>query len=292
MSYFQPEIIAPLPPHAIFLTFEAKPGTSAKPALQSLQAIYKGGQMLVGIGQVVAEHFGCVIDELKPMPSLSCGAITIPVSHGALWVRVRGDDPGEAMFRAQTVIQAVSDAFELVDSMPGFTYRKERDLSGYIDGTENPQDDDAIAAAIVDSDETGINGSSFVAVQRWVHNLAHLKGMPQSHQDHIIGRRLSDNEELDDAPISAHVKRTAQESFSPEAFMVRRSLPWAKDNQCGLQFISFAHSFYPFEVQLKRMIGLEDGVTDGLFEFSRPVTGGYFWCPPMDDEGLDLSALF
>lgn len=292
MQFHQAEILAANPAHAVFLTFELKPGTSAKPALQALQSIYRAEQMLVGIGAVLAEHFGSVIDGLKPMPNLHCGSITIPASHGALWVKVRGEDPGEAMFLAEQVKTTVSEAFELVDSMPAFTHRQNRDLSGYEDGTENPEDDDAFAAAIVSSDETGVNGGTFVATQRWVHDLAHFKGMPQGHQDHIIGRRLSDNEELDDAPVSAHVKRTAQESFSPEAFMVRRSLPWAKDDKCGLQFVCYANSFYPFEAQLKRMIGMEDGVTDGLFEFSRPVTGAYFWCPPVDEQGLDLSALF
>jgi Predicted iron-dependent peroxidase len=113
-------------------------------------------------------------------------------------------------------------------------------------------------------------GSSFAAFQLWKHDLEYFKSLPQADQDNIIGRRLSDNEELDDAPESAHVKRTAQESFEPEAFMVRRSVAWADSRGAGLAFVALGHSFDAFEVQLRRMSGLEDGIIDGLYRFSRP----------------------
>ncbi|MCF8178401.1 MAG: Dyp-type peroxidase, partial [Sulfuritalea sp.] len=115
--------------------------------------------------------------------------------------------------------------------------------------------------------------------------------MSGEEQDNAIGRRRSDNEELDDAPPSAHVKRTAQESFNPEAFVLRRSMSWTDGNAAGLVFVAFGKSFAAFEAQLKRMVGAEDGVTDALFRFTRPVTGAYFWCPPMKNGRLDLSSL-
>ncbi|GAG51818.1 unnamed protein product, partial [marine sediment metagenome] len=115
--------------------------------------------------------------------------------------------------------------------------------------------------------------------------------MPPDERDHVIGRRLSDNEEMEDAPESAHVKRTAQESFEPEAFLVRRSMPWSGDAGEGLVFVAFAASFDPFEALLKRMVGAEDGVPDALFRFTRPISGSYYWCPPLADGKLDLSLL-
>jgi len=115
--------------------------------------------------------------------------------------------------------------------------------------------------------------------------------MPTKKQDDAVGRRKSDNKELANAPVSAHVKRTAQESFSPEAFILRRSMPWADGTRGGLNFVAFGKSFDAFEAQLKRMIGAEDGIIDGIFEFTRPVTGSYFWCPPVNRGELDLRAL-
>ena len=115
--------------------------------------------------------------------------------------------------------------------------------------------------------------------------------MTTRQQDHIIGRRHSDNEELEDAPASAHVKRTAQEDFDPEAFVVRRSMPWAAADEEGLIFLAFGHSFDAFEALMKRMVGADDGVVDALFSFTRPVTGDYLWCPPMKGDRLDLRAI-
>jgi len=115
--------------------------------------------------------------------------------------------------------------------------------------------------------------------------------MTVAAQDAMVGRRRSDNEELEDAPPSAHVKRTAQESFTPEAFVVRRSMPWTAGAQAGLLFVAFGHSFDAFEAQLRRMAGLDDGVVDALFQMSRPVTGAHFWCPPLRNGQLDLQAL-
>jgi putative iron-dependent peroxidase len=115
--------------------------------------------------------------------------------------------------------------------------------------------------------------------------------MNAGQQDLTIGRRKSDNMEIDDAPPSAHVKRTAQESFEPAAFILRRSMPWSDERKAGLVFVAFGKSFDAFEALLRRMVGAEDGIPDALFGFTRPVSGGYFWCPPIKDGRLDLSML-
>jgi putative iron-dependent peroxidase len=136
-----------------------------------------------------------------------------------------------------------------------------------------------------------LGGASFVAVQQWVHDLDKFAAIPRKQQDHAIGRRKSDNEEIGNAPPSAHVKRTGQESFSPEAFVLRRSMPWADATRAGLVFVAFGKSLDAFEAQLKRMVGAEDGTADALFTFTRPVTGVYLWCPPVRKGRLDLRAI-
>jgi porphyrinogen peroxidase len=124
-------------------------------------------------------------------------------------------------------------------------------------------------------------GSSYVAVMPWEHNFTKFDAMSDKSRNHALGRDLVSNAELDDAPRSAHVKRTAQESFAPEAFSLRRSMPWAEANRAGLMFVAFGCSFDAFEAQLNRMCGAEDGIVDGLFSFTRPLGGGYYWCPPV-----------
>jgi len=191
---------------------------------------------------------------------------------------------------AERIKSLTDGAFILDDAMETFTYAGGRDLTGYVDGTANLSQEESPVVALVESGE-GLAGSSFVAVQRWEHDLARFRSHSQTQRDDMIGRSIDTNEELDDAPKSAHVKRTAQEEFEPEAFMVRRSMPWATAHGQGLEFISYGKSLDAFEQVLCRMVGLDDGITDVLFTFSRPVTGGYYWCPPVQSGRLDLSYL-
>jgi putative iron-dependent peroxidase len=166
-----------------------------------------------------------------------------------------------------------------------------RDLTGYEDGTENPEGDAALATAVLLGAGPGLAGSSFMALQQWLHDFDAFEAMTEQARDQMMGRRRSDNEELDEAPESAHVKRAAQESFEPEAFVLRRSMPWAAGAQAGLMFVAFGKSFDAFEAILRRMVGLEDGLTDALFGISRPISSAYFWCPPTHAGHLDLRQL-
>jgi putative iron-dependent peroxidase len=215
----------------------------------------------------------------------------MPATPSALWCWLRGDDRGELVHLTRSLQAALHGALALEHVIDSFRHGAGRDLSGYEDGTENPSGDAAVQAACVAGQGAGLDFGSFVAVQQWLHDFARFDAMNPHEQDHAIGRRRSDNVELDDAPASAHVKRTAQESFAPEAFMLRRSMPWAEGQRAGLVFVAFGKSFDAFEVQLQRMIGAEDGITDALFRFTRPLSGAYFWCPPLCDGRLDLRAL-
>ncbi|WP_099431124.1 Dyp-type peroxidase [Pseudomonas mosselii] len=288
---FQPGLLAtPVPAHARHLFF-ALDSLEALPAvLDQLLPQVDGQRLILGIGAPLAKALGREVPGLRSFPQLDA-MVENPATQHALWLWLRGAERGELFLRAQALQQALVPALRLVDSVDGFLHRGGHDLTGYEDGTENPVDEDAVAAAIVPGDQPGLAGSSFAAFQLWKHDLEYFKSLPQAEQDNIIGRRLSDNEELDDAPESAHVKRTAQESFAPEAFMVRRSVAWTDERGAGLAFVALGFSLDAFEVQLRRMSGLEDGVVDGLYRFSRPLTGGYYWCPPLAEVGADLRLL-
>src|SRR3569833_1921766 len=187
--------------------------------------------------------------------------------------------------------QALAGGLRLDHVVDGFRYGPSRDLTGYEDGTENPKGARAYEAAVVQGRGPGLDGSSFVAVQQWLHDFAAFGKMSPDEQDAMMGRRKSDNEELADAPLSAHVKRTNQESFEPKAFVLRRSMPWTEGGRAGLMFVAFGKSFAAFDVQLKRMVGADDGIVDALFKFTRPMSGAYFWCPPMQAGRIDLRAV-
>lgn len=290
MSDFQPGILLPVPPHARYLTFSLEPGASPRAPLAGLRDVADGERVVVGIGASLALALDREIEGLRAFPSHAGAAIDVPSTPSALWIWVRGEDRGELFHRSRLIESKLARAFRLQQAVDAFRHDGGRDLTGYEDGTENPKGAKARSAAFVDK-RSGPSGSSFVAVQQWVHQFERFEAMTARQKDNAIGRRRSDNVELGAAPRSAHVKRTAQENFEPEAFVLRRSMPWAEAAQAGLMFVAFGASFDAFEAQLRRMVGLDDGITDALFKFTRPVTGAYFWCPAMRRGRLDLTPL-
>jgi len=291
MSLSQSGILLDCPRMARHLTFSLTHGKRPEESLQTLNSLVDGEKTVVGLGQSLVSAFGGDIERLRLFPARVGPGFEIPSTPGALWFWLRGEDRGELLHRTRSIQHALSPTFRLEQVIDAFQYGESRDLTGYEDGTENPEGDDAVEAAIASGLGEGLDGSSFVAVQQWIHDLDAFQAKSQSDQDNTIGRRISDNEEIDDAPESAHVKRTAQEDFEPEAFVLRRSMPWTCGLDSGLVFVAFGCSFDAFEAQLNRMVGADDEITDALFTFTRPVTGSFYWCPPMLDGHLDLRAL-
>lgn len=284
-------IIDEIPTLARYQNYRLKPGADPRKALLALADIAVDDDIVVGIGQSLLMVLETEISGMHKMPEFLGKGIEIPTTPHALWCWIRGTDRGDLLHKARKVRNLLADAFDIDHTTDAFRYDKFRDLTGYEDGTENPTGDDALGASVLQSDDENLNGSSFVAVQRWTHDLDKFQSMSHTQQNHTFGRDQESNEELDEAPESAHVKRTAQEDFEPEAFVVRRSMPWANETEEGLVFVAFGKSFDAFEALLNRMIGADDGIIDGLFSFTRPVTGSYFWCPPVKDGKLNLAAV-
>ncbi|ACO76274.1 Dyp-type peroxidase protein [Azotobacter vinelandii CA] len=288
MTLSQPGILAAIPSLACHLFFSLESVEELPAALDRLSTLADGETIVVGFGESLLRAQSRHVAGLRVFPVLNGSSVDIPSTQHALWCWLRGEDRGELLQLGRALVAALHPALRLEQSTDAFRYREGHDLTGYEDGSENPDGEEAVAAALVGEGPEGERGSSFAAVQHWVHDLDHFDSLPSDEQDNIVGRRKSDNEELEDAPESAHVKRTAQESFSPEAFVLRRSMPWSDGRQAGLLFLAFGHSLDAFEAQLKRMAGLDDGIVDALFRFSRPISGGYYWCPPVREGRLDL----
>ena len=290
MHAIQSSILAENTKHARHLFFSLLPDSDIRKALRKLSDLIDTNNTVIGLGESLLNLSTSQVTGIKTMPAQTCKNISIPSTPYALWCCLNGTDKGKLFHLSNTIESLLASDFILEDTIDCFQYDENRDLSGYIDGTENPAGDEAIQAGIV-QDNSALNGSSFVAVQQWLHDFDQLDQMTQEEKDNAIGRHQSDNEEFDEAPESAHVKRSAQESFTPEAFILRRSMPWSEGMHAGLMFISYGHSFDAFEAILNRMIGKDDGIVDNLFKFTKPISGSYFWCPPAKDGKLDLSFL-
>jgi len=290
-NQIQPGILADLPHAARYLFFTLLPDADTKLAVQCLRSVAVDRSIVIGLGPALVMATGAHVEGLRNFPNAVGPGIEIPSQPFSLWCWLRGDDRGALLQHTRALQHTLATAFFLDHVIDAFQYGTGRDLTGYEDGTENPKGDNAISAGIANDLGAGLDGSSFVAVQQWVHDLEHFESMAPPEQDNVFGRRKSDNVELKDAPPSAHVKRTAQESFIPAAFVLRRSMPWADATRAGLVFVAFGQRFDAFEALLNRMLGAEDGIPDALFRFTRPVSGSYYWCPPVEHGHLNLSAL-
>jgi porphyrinogen peroxidase len=296
----QPGIAQPVPLVARFVFFKMAQDNPDRAmlgdALQRLAAMADGQEVVVGMGPSLVEAIGATVPDLHEFPDLSGNGVRVPSTPGHLWCWLRGEDRGFLLHLTRRLEKALAPAFRIGHVTDAFRHDlgasgHGRDLTGYEDGTENPSGTNAEEAAFVHGVGEGIDGSSYVAVQQWVHDFDAFEALASKEQDHHFGRRRSDNVELEDSPTWAHVKRTAQESFDPPAFMLRRSMPWVMSVQAGLMFVAFGKSHRAFEVQMRRMAGHDDGVTDAMFRISKAASGAYFWCPPMRDGWLDLRRL-
>lgn len=271
----QPRILAPPSPHALLLHLGLR-ADGAQAGWQALVDAVDLSHTVVGIGQPLAMALGLKVEGFHSFTELSAPGVAWPSTQGALWLALYGEDDGALLHEARRLQKVLGEGFFVEDCIPAYQFKEGRDLSGYVDGTANP-----VGAA---AEETAFrtDGSSFVSTQRWLHNLDALDAMSGRQRDHMIGRRISDNEELADAPDSAHVKRTAQEEVG---FLLRRSMPWGSLGRAGLAFVAYSRDPETFVAHGRRMLGLQDGVRDALFQLSQPLTGALYWCPGVGSDG-------
>jgi porphyrinogen peroxidase len=285
----QQGILAPVPALGRVLSFDVSLPGLADAALARLNEQAWPGDV-IGVSSALIALLGGGVPGFVGFPRLEGAKVEIPVTQSSLMVMLRGDDPAELVRRGEFAAACLDPAFTLTDCDNIFRHREGRDLTGYIDGTENPESR-AEEVALVSGRGPGLDGGSFVVLQRFKHDLAQFRRFTSEQRDQIMGRHLETNEELGDAPPTAHVKRTAQESFAPPAFVLRRSMPYQRGAESGLVFVAYGASLEPYAALLRRMVGAEDGLVDSLFQFSTPVSGAAYFCPPRKGESLDLSRI-
>ena len=168
--------------------------------------------------------------------------------------------------------------------MHGFRYFDDRDLTGFVDGTENPVQQDAIDATIVGDEDSSFAGGSYVLVQKYVHDLATWDALSTEEQERIIGRTKLADIELDDdvKPTNAHNALTVIEEDGKEVEILRHNMPFGTaSGESGTYFIGDARSPRVLEQMLDNMfVGLPPGNYDRLLDFTHPVTGTLFFAPP------------
>lgn len=238
----------------------------------------------IGIG---TEHWQAMTGAPRPaaltaFPQFADAVHLAPDTPHALFVHLRSERHDLCFAAGETVRQALAGHFALIEAIPGFRYLDSRDLTGFVDGTENPAIDERPGVALVDDDGV-FNGGSYLHVQRFVHDLPEWQQLAVSAQEQVIGRSKQDDVELDDAdkPESAHIARVVIEENGEELAIVRQSLPYGTvGGDQGLVFISYCKTPETFSRMLMRMVTEREGPSDHLLRFTRAVSGGAYFVPP------------
>ncbi len=185
---------------------------------------------------------------------------------------------------AAQIMSRLDGAVAVADEVHGFKYFDNRDLLGFVDGTENPVDQEALDATVIGEEDAAFAGGSYVIVQKYLHDLKGWNAVPVEQQEGFVGRTKLSDIELDDAvkPSFAHNALTVIEENGQELKIVRANMPFGEvgKGEYGTYFCGYARSPSRTERMLENMfVGLPPGNYDRLLDFSRPVTGTLFFVP-------------
>ncbi len=179
---------------------------------------------------------------------------------------------------ARNTIAELSGLASIVEETSSWPYRHDRDLTGFIDGTENPTLVDAPELVLVPEGNPGAGGT-ILLLQKWAHDAAAWESLPVTEQERVIGRAKLDSIELEDKAPDSHVASTDQDSFGK---IFRRNMPYGTVTDHGTMFVGFSSDQRPLSTMLASMAGLTTGVRDALTVYTRAITGAYYFVPSTD----------
>ena len=208
----------------------------------------------------------------------------MPATQRDLWLWFAGYTYDKVFDAARTAITSLAPFAALADETVGWTYKENRDLTGFIDGTENPHLVEAPEVALIAEGQPGA-GSSIVLVQKWVHDIVTWEALDVPVQERIIGRTKAESIELDEevrGPQS-HVSRTVIEEDGAELPIFRRNTPFGSATTHGTMFVGFSAEQRRLARMLSRMAGAEDGIRDALTRYATAMTGAYYVVPPVEE---------
>jgi len=285
--------------HHYFLEYRLQTGIKAQALRTALKKALQPVNEKAGVHQVIAMGMDCwelLCPDWRPASLNSFATIrgNAPVTAPAtqqdllLWLHSQGRDLN--FDQARACHRELSEVAQPSLDLQGFVYHDSRDLTGFVDGTENPKGEEARQEALVADGQPGAGGSH-VLTQRWIHDLEAFEQLDLAEQQRVIGRTRPDSIELPAAERPAsHVSRSDLKIEGVAQKLYRRSVPYGSVQEHGLYFLAFACDPQRFTRILHNMFGnTEDGIHDRLTHYSRPVTGSYWFAPASADLDRILS---
>src|ERR1700678_2865717 len=292
-------VAASLTRAAIFLVVTLNPGIDDRATLRSFCADLSGllravefrdleGQLscVMGFGSEAWDRlFGSPRPaELHPFREFRAGARHAVATPGDLLFHIRAKRMDLCFELATQLMARIGKAVSPVDEVHGFRYFDDRDLIGFVDGTENPRGAAAVDAVLIGEEDAAFAGGSYVIVQKYLHDLDAWNALSTEAQERIIGRTKLADIELDDSvkPTSAHNALTTIEENGKEVKILRDNMPFGKPahGEFGTYFIGYSRSPRTTEQMLVNMfVGRPPGNYDRIPDFSRAVSGSLFFAP-------------
>jgi putative iron-dependent peroxidase len=292
-------VVAPLTRSAIFLVATLNPGSANRATLRSfcgdLAALVRavefrdlegGLSCVMGFGSNVWDGlFGPPRPaELHPFREIRAGARHAVSTPGDLLFHIRAKRMDLCFELATQAMARIGNAVSPVDEVQGFRYFDDRDLLGFVDGTENPRGAAVTDAVLIGDEDADFVGGSYVIVQKYLHDLGAWNALSTETQEHVIGRTKLSDIELDDSvkPTSAHSALTTIVEDGKEIKILRDNMPFGRPahGEFGTYFIGYSRSPRTIEQMIENMfVGRPPGNYDRLLDFSRAVTGNLFFVP-------------
>jgi len=292
-------VLAPLTRAAIFLVVTVKPEPESYATVRSFCSDLAGLIRAVEFRDIEA-GLTCIAAfgsdawdqlfgnprpaELHPFREFRSGNRHAIATPGDVLFHIRARRMDICFELATQIMERIGDAVLPADEVQGFRFFEDRDLIGFVDGTENPRGGLALEAALVGDEDAAFAGGSYVIVQKYLHDMKRWNALSTEEQERIIGRKKLTDIEMDDAvkPASAHTALTVIEVDGKEVKILRDNMPFGQPSrgEFGTYFIGYSRTPRVTELMLENMfVGRPPGNYDRLLDFSRAVTGGLFFAP-------------
>jgi putative iron-dependent peroxidase len=292
-------ITSPLTSAAVFLVVTVNPGADSAEQVRGLAGDLSGlvravgfrapdGRLtcVTGLGAAAWDRLAGAPRPagLHPFREIKAGPRHAVATAGDLLFHIRATRMDLCFELAAQIMARLDGAVTAVDEVHGFRYFDERDLLGFVDGTENPEGQAAADATLIGAEDPDFAGGSYVIVQKYLHDIAAWNRLPVEEQERVIGRTKLTDIELDDAvkPTYAHNALTTIVADGEELKIVRDNMPFGRagTGEYGTYFIGYARSPAVIEQMLVNMfVGVPEGNYDRLLDVSRAVTGVLFFVP-------------
>ncbi|HXW77294.1 MAG TPA: Dyp-type peroxidase [Candidatus Eremiobacteraceae bacterium] len=275
-----------------FLEFALSDGVDASRAVRAVADLHDQRKTIEGVNLVVGFRPEVWREaaptqtppDAKPFDRdlVGPGGYSMPATQADLFAWVAGGSYDVVFDAATSIIDQLQGVASVAREVSGWTYQHNRDLTGFQDGTENPDLVTAPEVVLIPEGQPG-EGGSILLLQQWKHHTDVWRSLPDDTQERVIGRTKADSVEFpeDRMPADSHVTRTTLVENGEEKKIFRRNTAYGDVGDHGTMFVGFAREQHRLARMLEMMAGIPDGVRDALTRYTTPLTGAYYFIPAL-----------